>query len=142
MINDSKVSGRGHSASCTILIVEDHDTVRKSLVSWFAVVLPRCDVLEAPSGEEALGIIREVPVDLVVMDINLPGLNGIEVTEKIKSLRKEVRILILTIHEEERYVDDARAAGADAYVTKSSMQSALLPEVERLVFSIVDGRRL
>ena len=64
----------------TILIVEDHDNVRRALGDWLKIEFPRCHVIEANSGEEAIGLIQAQSPRLVVMDIRLPGMNGIETT--------------------------------------------------------------
>ena len=73
----------------TILIVEDHDDVRRALRDWLELEFPRCRVIEAASGEEAVALIRIESPCLVVMDIRLPGMNGIETTRQIKSASVE-----------------------------------------------------
>jgi DNA-binding NarL/FixJ family response regulator len=110
----------------TILIVEDHDAVRRSLRDWLQVEFPQCRVIEAASGEEAMALIRTESPRLVVMDITLPGMNGIEATRQIKASLPSVQIVMLTIHEDDTYRTDATAAGASAYVPKRVMQTELV----------------
>ncbi len=66
--------------STTILIVEDHDAVRRSLRDWLEVEFPQCRVIEAASGEESIALIQTESPRLVIMDISLPGMSGIEAT--------------------------------------------------------------
>jgi DNA-binding NarL/FixJ family response regulator len=119
--------------AATILIVEDHDAVRKSLRDWLEVEFPQCRVIEAASGEEAIALIRVESPRLVVMDISLPGMSGIEATRQIKAALPSAQIVMLTIHEGDAYRADATAAGASAYVPKRVMQSELLPTLAALL---------
>ena len=110
--------------TATILIVEDHDAVRKSLRDWLGVEFPQCRAIEAASGEEAIALIRTESPRLVVMDISLPGMSGIEATRQIKAALPSAQVVMLTIHENDTYRADATAAGASAYVPKRVMQCA------------------
>lgn len=117
----------------TILVVEDHDGVRRSLRDWLEVAFPGCRVVEAASGEEAIAIAQARSPRLVVMDIVLPQMNGIEATRHIKAAVPTAQVVILTIHEDGAYRADAAAAGASAYVPKRTMQSELLPTLAALL---------
>jgi DNA-binding NarL/FixJ family response regulator len=117
----------------TILIVEDHDDVRRALRDWLALEIPQCRVVEAANGEEALALVRAESPRLIVMDIRLPGMNGIEATRQIKASSPSVQIVILTIHTSDSFRSDARAAGACAYVTKQAMHTELVPTLARLL---------
>jgi DNA-binding NarL/FixJ family response regulator len=119
--------------STTILIVEDHDDVRRAMRDWLEVVFPQCRVIEAASGEEAIVMARIESPRLVIMEIRLPGMNGIETTRHIKAALPCVQIVMLTIHTSDIYRADARAAGASAYVTKQRMHSELVPTVTALL---------
>lgn len=119
--------------STTILIVEDHDAVRRSLRDWLEVEFPGCRVIEAASGEEAIALTEAESPRLVVMDITLPGMNGIEATRRIKTTWPSTQIVILTIHESDAYRADATMAGASAYVPKASMQTELIPTLGALL---------
>ena len=117
----------------TILIVEDHDAVRKSLRDWLEVEFPQCRVIEAASGEEAIALIRIESPRLVVMDISLPGMSGIEATRQIKAALPSAQIVMLTIHEGDAYRANATAAGASAYVPKRVIQTELVPTLAALL---------
>jgi len=117
----------------TILIVEDHTDVRRALRDWLGLEFPRCRVIEAASGEEAIALARSESPRLVVMDIRLPGMNGIETARQIKAALPFTQIVMLTIHTGDIYLADARAAGASAYVTKQRMHSELVPTLAALL---------
>jgi DNA-binding NarL/FixJ family response regulator len=119
--------------SATILIVEDHDAVRASLREWLKAVYPQYRILDASTGERALALAKERPPSLVIMDITLPGISGIEATRRIKATVPAVQVVVLTIHEDEHYRVDAEAAGASAYVPKRTMQTELLPIISALL---------
>jgi DNA-binding NarL/FixJ family response regulator len=117
----------------TILIVEDHDAVRRSLRDWLEMEFPQCRVIEAASGEEAIALIQIEPPRLVIMDIRLPGINGIEATRQIKAAVPSAQIVMLTVYEGDTYRADAASAGASAYVPKRVMQSRLVPTLAALL---------
>jgi DNA-binding NarL/FixJ family response regulator len=118
-----------------ILIVEDHAVVRAALRDWLVALFPGYLVVEAQTGEEALllAAAQHPRIVLVVMDIDLPQMNGIEATRQIKSIRPSARVAILTIHEEQHYQVEAQTAGADAYVFKREMQADLVPALKDLL---------
>jgi DNA-binding NarL/FixJ family response regulator len=118
--------------SKTILIVEDHIAVRKSLKKWLESEFQHILVKEAGSGEEAVSIVKKDLPDIIIMDIGLPNMSGIETARQIKSFSLDARVVMLTIHEDEVHRKDAEAAGADAYVPKRMLQTELLPVLEIL----------
>ena len=119
--------------AATILIVEDHDAVRRSLRDWLEVEFPQCRVIDAASGEEAIALIRGESPRLVLMDISLPGMSGVEATRQIKAALPSAQVVMLTIHENDTYRADATTAGASAYVTKRVMQTELIPTLAALL---------
>jgi DNA-binding NarL/FixJ family response regulator len=125
--------------SPTILIVEDHDGMRVALHDWLSANLPGCRLLEATSGEEAIALARERAPDLVLIDINLPWMNGIEATRHIKRAVPQTQVVVLTIHEDTDYQAGAQAAGAAAYVPKRNMHVELLPTLTRLLSATLAG---
>jgi DNA-binding NarL/FixJ family response regulator len=116
-----------------ILIVEDHTGVRKSLRDWLQLTFPLCQLLEAASGEEAVAMVQTISPALVIMDIGLPGMTGIEATESIKKIVPDTQVVMLTIFDDEDYRAHAAAAGASAYVAKRKVKTDLLPAIKKLM---------
>jgi DNA-binding NarL/FixJ family response regulator len=102
------------------------------------VVYSRYQVIEAASGEEALGLTKTEQPHLVIMDITLPGMNGIEATQRIRAAYPTTQVVMFTIHEDQIYREEAEAAGAIAYVPKRALQSELLPQLTTLLADFRD----
>jgi len=120
-------------ANSTIMIVEDHNALRRSLREWLAGIFPACSFIEAVSGEEAITVARAGSPDIIIMDIGLQGMNGIETTRRIKTVTPAAKIVILSIYEDNIRRADAAAAGANAYVAKRVMHTELLPVLAQLL---------
>ncbi len=116
-----------------ILIVEDHVVVRQSLREWLELSFPHYQLLEATSGEEAVTMAQTMSPRLIIMDIGLPGMSGIQATQSIKAALPDTLVVMLTIYDDEAHRADAAAAGASAYVPKRKVQTELLPIVTRLL---------
>jgi len=116
-----------------ILIVEDHQGVRQSLREWLELSFPDYQLLEAKSGEEAVTMAQTMSPCLVIMDIGLPGMNGIEAAQGIKAVAPATRVVMLTIYDDGAHKADAAAAGVSAYVPKRKVQTELLPVLTRLL---------
>jgi len=119
----------------SILIVEDHVKVRQALRNLLEVKYSQYQVIEAGSGEEAIALTQTEPPHLVIMDITLPGISGIETTQRILSACPTIPVVMFTIHEDEIYRAEAEAAGAIAYVPKHALQSELLPQLNSLLIA-------
>jgi DNA-binding NarL/FixJ family response regulator len=99
--------------------------------------LDEFDVIgEAPDGREAVRLSEELSPDLIVMDIGLPGLNGLEATRQILKQRPEARVLILSMHLNEEFVKQALEAGATGYVLKDAPVNELVSALK----SVADGQ--
>lgn len=118
-----------------ILIVEDHELTRFGLKTAFEGVEFVGKLLESESAEKAIEIFNNTPIDIVIMDLGLPGMNGIEATKQIKSLNKDVKIIILTSHNDEKEVLNSLRAGANAYCSKEINPQRLIQVVQ----SVADG---
>jgi two-component system, NarL family, response regulator NreC len=116
-----------------ILIVEDHQGVRQSLREWLELSFPNYQLLEAKNGEDAITMAQTMSPGLVIMDIGLPGMSGIEAAQSIKAAVPETRVVMLTIYDDEAHRSDAAAAGVNAYVPKRKVQTELLPVLTRLL---------
>ena len=119
--------------SASILIVEDHGKVRRALRKLLEVKFSQYQVIEASTGEEALQQTLANAPQLVLMDITLPGMSGIEATRQIRATDASPAVVMFTIHEDDIYRREAEAAGAIAYVTKQALQSELLPQIATLL---------
>jgi DNA-binding NarL/FixJ family response regulator len=97
------------------------------------MAFPGCRVIEANSGEEAIVLTINESPRVVVMDINLPGMNGIEATRQIKAALPSAQVVVLTVHEDSPYRADAIADGASAYVPKRVMRTELMPALTTLL---------
>ncbi len=114
-----------------ILIVDDHPIVRAGLRRLLAVE-PVTEVHEAADAREALHAFREQRPTLVILDLNLPGLGGIEVIARLKIADREARILVLSMHDDYIHVTRALQAGAAGYVSKNAPPGELLEAVRRV----------
>ena len=118
-----------------ILIVEDHELTRFGLKTTFEGVDYVENIFEAESAESALEIFNENPIDVVIMDLGLPNMNGIEATKQIRSSNKDVKVIILTSHNDEKEVMNSLKAGANAYCSKEINPKRLVAVVQ----SVADG---
>jgi DNA-binding NarL/FixJ family response regulator len=117
----------------TILIVEDHAAVRSGLRSWLEAEFPQCRVMEVSTGEEAIALTQTESPQLVIMDIRLQGINGLEATRRIKASSPSVHIVMLTLCDGDVYRAEANAAGASAYVPKHAATTQLIPTLAPLL---------
>ena len=114
----------------TILIVDDHPLFREGLKSLLAKHSNYELAGEAGSGEEGLRKAKEIRPDLVIMDIGLPDISGIDVTRNIREILADTRVVILSIHLKIEYITKAFRAGATGYITKESATERLLQCLE------------
>jgi two-component system invasion response regulator UvrY len=116
-----------------ILIVDDHTVVREGLKQILSR-LPECeDVGEAVDGAQALRQVRDQEWDLVLLDVGLPGGNGLEALKRIKEEKPRLPVLILSMFPEDQYALRVLRAGANGYLTKESAPDQLLSAVREAV---------
>uniref|UniRef100_UPI0040278424 response regulator n=1 Tax=Candidatus Stercorousia sp. TaxID=3048886 RepID=UPI0040278424 len=118
-----------------ILIVEDHELTRFGLKTTFEGVDYIENIYEADSAENAIQLFNNNKIDLIIMDLGLPNMNGIEATKQIRSSNKDVKIIILTSHNDEKEVLNSLKAGANAYCSKEINPKRLV----EVVRSVADG---
>ena len=119
-----------------IILAEDHETIRDGLK---LLVNARSDmevIGEADNGRKALQLAEEFSPDVVVMDISMPELNGLQATKKLKDKCPKVRVLILTRHTEPGYLQELLQAGASGYVLKQSKSEELI----RAILAVAAGQ--
>ncbi len=112
-----------------ILIVDDSALFRNHVREMLAEEPDLKIVGEAGNGKEAIEIVRKLKPDLVLMDIRMPLMNGIEVVHQLKKEMPEVKAIILTIHNLLEYRKAAKKSGADGFVLKVSMDGELVPAI-------------
>jgi DNA-binding NarL/FixJ family response regulator len=110
----------------TILIVDDHPLFREGLISIFSHQTGYEVIGEAEKGEEGISKAEELHPDLVLMDISLPDMNGIDVTSRIRLSLPETKVIILSMHSKIDFITDAFKAGASGYITKDATGEKLL----------------
>jgi two-component system, NarL family, response regulator NreC len=115
--------------SIRIVLVDDHDIVRTGLKSFLEAQEGLQVVGEAGSGVEAIQVARGICPDVVVMDITMPGMDGLEATRQLKILCPQVHVLALTVHEDKQYFFEMLAAGATGYVTKQAAADELVAAI-------------
>ena len=118
-----------------VLITEDHSLIRFGLKTALSAKDYIGEIFEAPDAQTALDIVKQNNLDAVIMDLGLPGMNGIEATEHIKNLNSAVKIMILTSHNAKEEVLQAVKAGASAYCSKE-----IDPEnLALILYSVLNG---
>jgi DNA-binding NarL/FixJ family response regulator len=120
-------------APTRILIVDDHEIFRRGLRSLLESH-PRWEICgEAVDGQEAVEKVKALKPDIVVLDITMPRLNGLEAARQIRNEFPESKVVILSQHEPSLMKQSALAAGAGAYVTKSEVSKELLVAIESII---------
>lgn len=116
----------------SVLIVDDHTLFRKGLkeILYDMPLIESCD--EAKSGLEALELIKKNSFDLVFLDIAMPDMDGLEVLRRIKAIRPNLKVLILSMYSEEQYATRAIKAGADGFMNKSADPEELTKAIEKI----------
>ncbi|MGA8490916.1 MAG: response regulator transcription factor [Terriglobales bacterium] len=120
-------------AAFRILVADDHEVVRKGLI---AMLQDRSDWQvcgEASNGREAVEKAKQLMPDVVVMDVSMPGLNGLEATRQIIAANPATKILILTLHDSDQVIHDVLNVGAGGYLLKSDSGRDLIAAVEALL---------
>ncbi len=115
-----------------VLIVDDHPVVRRGLKQVVADASDVAAVGEASRGSEVLDLVRAQEWDVVVLDIAMPGRNGLEVLRDLKHERPKLPVLILSMHPEDQYAVRALRAGAAGYLTKDTAPDELLKAIRKV----------
>jgi DNA-binding NarL/FixJ family response regulator len=116
----------------TILIVDDNSRLR-ALIRRITTQKPALQVVgEAEDGAEAIRLVHLLRPDIVLMDLVMPRVNGLEALRRIKAERPETKVIIMTVHTEDAYRRTAEANGTDAFLLKKTLMTALLPTIRRI----------
>lgn len=119
----------------SVLLAEDHTIVRQGLAKLLDAE-PRIQVIgEARNGREAITKVEELKPDVVIMDIAMPLLNGIEATRQIKKKRPQTKVIILSMHSHDRFISELFTLGASGYLLKDSSG----PDIIHAIESAIEG---
>lgn len=116
----------------TIVLADDHVLLRSGLKLLLEKEPSFKVVGEASDGEEVLGVLEEKDPDIVILDISMPRLDGIECIKEIKSRGMKAKIIILTMHDDENYIKEVMRAGAVGYVQKGAVDTELFLAIKEV----------
>lgn len=134
------VNGSG-TRTVRLLLVDDQPAVRRGLRIWLSLE-PDLEVVgEASDGSEAISLTQALRPDVVLMDVEMPGMDGISGTAALRSLAPQSAVVILTLHDDAATRTRAREAGAAAFVAKHRMEETLLAEIRRVAMAHEKQRR-
>jgi len=115
------------------LVVDDHEAVRQALCDRIRISFGQCRLRQAGSMVEALKIIETERVDVVLMDIELPGMNGIDGTREILERSPHTSVVVVSIFDDMNHRSAASRAGARGYVCKRAIHKELIPALKSLM---------
>jgi two-component system, NarL family, invasion response regulator UvrY len=115
-----------------VLVVDDHSVVREGL-RRLLMALPNIEIFDAATGREALSFLQKQQPDLVVLDLHLPGIGGIELLRRLITMSPSVRVLVFSMHAEKMYAARALQAGARGYVSKNASPEELQIALNRVI---------
>jgi DNA-binding NarL/FixJ family response regulator len=125
------VEQNNSSDKIRVLIVDDHPIMRDGLARLLELADDIVVIGQAPSGEEALKLVRTLRPQVVLLDINLPGANGLEVTAQIKNeFRSNVNVVLMTAHDDQEQIIHAMRIGASGYASKEIETQKLIETIE------------
>lgn len=115
-----------------ILLADDHSYIRMGLIQLLKDELPFAEIGEAADGQILVKKVLELDWDLVISDLEMPGLNGLEALEQIKKVKPDLPVLILSIYDEQLYAVRALKAGAAGYLNKNAAPEELVQAIRRV----------
>lgn len=126
-----------HPSKIRILLADDHTMFREGVKQVLSANLDYLVVGEASNAQQVLEKIRKTPVDVVVLDISMPGRDGIEVLKQLKAMKPGLQVLVLSMFPEDQYAFRAIKAGAAGYLTKNKASAELIEAIRR----VASGRK-
>lgn len=115
-----------------ILIADDHTIIRDGLKQIISFVSDMAVIGEAADGDEVLQKVRTAEVDVLLLDMSMPGRSGIALIQQLNALKPELPILVLSMHQESQYAVQAMRAGACGYITKNTASSQLIEGIRKV----------
>lgn len=117
-----------------LMVVDDHPMIRSALVSMFNTRPYIKNLYEAEDGQIAIKMLNQYYVDIVLLDISMPNMNGIECIKEIKQNWPRIKVIILTQFSDDKYYRTLTSLGADGYLLKSTTENILIKSFEEIVF--------
>lgn len=117
----------------SVLLVEEHDQMRSALRDWLLTSFPPLRLREARSMDEALALAEQAQLDLILVNLELPGPNGIEAARTLRRRHPGCRVVVMSVNDSAALRMAALEAGAEAFVSKRDLRTALHPIVARLM---------
>ncbi|MCU7835494.1 MAG: UvrY/SirA/GacA family response regulator transcription factor [gamma proteobacterium symbiont of Taylorina sp.] len=121
----------------TVLLVDDHDLVRTGIRRLLDDIKGLEVIGEVETGEEAIEFVKNEKVDVVLMDLNMPGIGGMEATRRLMSRYKTLKVIVVTVHDTEPFPQQLFKAGAKGYLTKGCK----IDEITHAIKEVFYGRR-
>lgn len=116
-----------------VLIADDHAVFRRGLKETIGEVFPKVTFGEAKTAQETVSLVRQQDWEIVILDISMPGLSGLDILDDVRRLRPKLPVLFLSMHPEEQYARRALKSGAAGYLTKDSIPEELKDAVRRIL---------
>lgn len=120
-----------------VILTDDHSMIREGIKQLLEITGEIEVIGEAADGLECLALLKKVKADVLLLDINMPNMNGLQVLEKINRVQNDVKVLMLTVHNEIEYLIKAIDIGIDGYLLKDSGSE----ELRKAIFSIYNGEK-
>ncbi len=114
-----------HPPLFRLLIADDHIHIRETLALWVKSLYPDIQILLAENGARAIQICQSCPVNLILVDLKMPDLDGCETTRRIKQSCPQVPVFLMSIHDSDVYHQEALLAGADGFLSKNKIDMEL-----------------
>jgi DNA-binding NarL/FixJ family response regulator len=121
------------SMPINILITDDHQLILDGLKSIIREQEDMNVVAEANNGQQAITLCNTLKIDLVMMDIDMPVMNGLEATQQLKKTKPEIKVIVLTMHDEPALIRRIMEIGADGYMLKNSDQEELVEAIRKVI---------
>ncbi len=115
-----------------IIIADDHSYIRLGLLQILKDEFPFAEIKEIANGTDLVQAVKEEDWDLIISDLEMPGKNGLEALEKIKELKPQIPVLMLSIYDEDLYAIRALKAGASGYLNKNSIPEELINVIRHI----------
>ncbi len=120
-----------------VLIADDHAIVRKGLIELLREAYPDMQVFEASNSHQAIDVVTQSTIDVILLDISMPGRNGLDTLKQIRSSGVKSPVLMLSMHPEDQYAIRSLKAGASGFINKETATEELLTAIQK----ILSGRK-